>query len=63
MKRRNFTLIELFVLIFMCLNIGLWIGNAVHLANCDWDKDKSWKGEIVHTLGVVSPNLFCYWLD
>jgi|SaaInlStandDraft_2_1057019.scaffolds.fasta_scaffold286264_2 hypothetical protein len=55
MKRRNFTLIELFVLIFICLNVGLWIGNVVHLVNCDWEDDKSWKGEIIHTLGVVSP--------
>ena len=55
MKRRNYTLIKLFVLIFVILNVGLWIGNVVHLVNCDWEDDKSWKGEIIHTLGVVSP--------
>jgi len=58
MKRRNYTLIELFVLIFVILNVGLWIGNVVHLVQCDWDNDKSWKGEIIHGLGTVTPIYF-----
>lgn len=55
MKRRNYTLVELIVTLFMICNFILFVFNIVHLVNCDWKKGESWKGEIVHSLGVVTP--------
>lgn len=30
-----------------------WIGNGYKLIKCDWDNSGSWKGEIVHGIGLV----------
>lgn len=30
-----------------------WIINIVQLAKCDWSSSGSWKGEIIHGIGVV----------
>ena len=32
-----------------------YIGNVVKLTQCDWDNAGSWKGEIVHAIGLVPP--------
>ena len=41
-----------------------WIGNVVRLTQCDWSSQGSWKGEVVHTIGVFTPVfLVSVWLD
>ena len=32
---------------------GTWIVNAYKLVNCDWKEGGSWKGEIIHAIGIV----------
>lgn len=34
---------------------GCWVGNLVKLVKCDWDASGSWKGEIVHAIGLIPP--------
>ena len=44
---------------------GCWLGNVVKLVACDWSSTGTWKGEIVHGLGViVAPaSVFTVWSD
>ena len=30
-----------------------WVWNLVQLVSCDWDAGKSWKGEIIHGIGLI----------
>jgi hypothetical protein len=34
---------------------GTYVGNIVQLTKCDWSNDGSWKGEIVHVIGLIPP--------
>jgi hypothetical protein len=43
------------MLIVWVLIIACWVGNIVRLVQCDWDTSGSWKGEIVHGIGLVCP--------
>jgi hypothetical protein len=43
---------------------GCWIGNAVKLARCDWSPDGSWKGEVIHAIGLMGPvAVVTVWFD
>jgi hypothetical protein len=42
------------IIIGLNLFVGAaWLGNAYKLVTCDWDNSGSWKGEIVHAIGLV----------
>lgn len=46
------------MLIWLCMILffgGCWIGNVVKLARCDWSDTGTWKGEVVHLIGVFVP--------
>ena len=32
-----------------------YVGNIVQLTKCDWSNEGSWKGEIVHVIGLIPP--------
>lgn len=41
-----------------------WVGNIVKLAQCDWSNQGSWKGEIIHSIGIFGPtSLVTFWFD
>jgi len=51
-------------LIFIILMISLWIWNAVNFFNCDFDLAKSYKCEITHGIGLVTPlYIVTVWFD
>ena len=63
MKSSNFTgLFCVFVVLFAA---GCWFTNVYKLFYCDFDSNKSWKGEIVHAVGVFVPplSLVTVWFD
>lgn len=41
------------LLAFMVTPTVCWVVNVVQLVQCDWDNDKSWKGEIIHSIGLI----------
>ena len=43
------------VVLYSVLWWGCWIGNVVKLARCDWSDTGTWKGEVVHLIGVFVP--------
>jgi hypothetical protein len=49
------------------LVVVLWISlswgvNVYRLTNCDFDTNKSWKGEAIHAIGVITPSfLYTAW--
>ena len=42
-------------LFFIFLTIIAWPLNVYRLIQCDFDSNKSWKGEIVHGIGIFAP--------
>lgn len=67
-KERRYTLIELLVFVPIILFVfmgGCWLTNAYRMFQCDFDSNKSWKGEIVHGVGVFVPPLsvVTVWFD
>ena len=43
------------VLIIQLYSVGSYVGNVVRLVQCDWSGQGSWKGEVVHAVGVFIP--------
>ena len=44
---------QMLILVLWLAVAGCWIGNLVKLLNCDFEP--SWKGEIVHAIGLIPP--------
>lgn len=41
-----------------------WVGNIVKLAKCDWSVQGTWKGEIIHAIGLIGPAaVVTFWFD
>ena len=57
--------VALFNVIIFVFCVGCWIGNAVKLIQYDdWSSNGNWKGEIVHTAGLVFPlSVITVWVD
>ncbi len=56
---------------FSAFIIAIWlfagfceIGNIVKLVQCDWSDTGSWKGEIIHGIGLVpGVSIVTFWFD
>ena len=49
---RSFGLLTVIVMIY---GIGSYLVNIYYLTKCDFDPKGSWRGEVIHALGVVLP--------
>lgn len=48
------SIIQLVILLVVLFSGAItWVVNIAQLASCDWDGQKSWKGEIIHGIGVI----------
>ena len=52
--RCAFWFMAIFVLSLVFM-FGCWAANAVKLASCDFDENGSWRGEIIHAIGIIPP--------
>lgn len=52
------------ILFIFTLLVAFWMVNLVKLVNCDWDNSKSWKGEVIHAIGLAGPlSAITVWFD
>lgn len=52
------------IIAFIIFTGWCYIGNIVKLAQCDWKAEGSWKGEIIHAVGLLPPAAYVtYWFD
>lgn len=63
MKNKNITTIVLLFLVSGLIVPISWCVNLYKLTQCDFQKP--WKGEIIHTIGVVIPpaSIITVWLN
>jgi len=55
MKRNNYTLAGILTMAFIIVNLVAWPLNAYRFIKCDFSSEGSWKGEVVHGIGLVLP--------
>lgn len=53
---------QVFMLAIWLFATGCWIVNGYKLVKCDWSNEGTWKGEIVHGIGLAGPlSMFTVW--
>lgn len=55
MKPDNHTIVGLITCLIVLASAVAWPLNVYRLAKCDFSNEGSWKGEVIHGIGVVTP--------
>jgi len=61
---KGFIALVVFQVVFGLCVLGCYAGNIVRIIQCDWSSSGSYKGEIIHCIGAITPAfLVTVWFD